>query len=92
MHVIAKAYADEPLARVLTGMRGKVAYLINPSAYSANGIAPFLGVGFPRDCVHSFDESLFESLRSAWESGDHIRLQQLWKKATPLGAEVKAAA
>jgi hypothetical protein len=92
MLVIARAYDDQPLKRALTGQRGNLAYIVNPSTGNANGIAPFSGVGFPRDCVYRLEDSLFDTLKVAWDSGDRQRLASLWQKATPLYSPAKTAA
>ncbi len=43
-------------------LKGKLAYVANPSSDDANGVTCFSGVGSPGDCLFLFDETLFESL------------------------------
>ena len=83
MRVIAKAYKDKPLDRVVTGESGKVIYLRNPSAFGSTNPPPLSGVGFPRWAVFEHDDRLFESLDAAWTAGDREALIDLWKQATP---------
>jgi hypothetical protein len=83
MRVIAKAYADEPLQRVATGICGKIVYLLNPSVAVANGTTPLSGVGFPISSVYEFHLATFESLCLAWQSGDVDELARLWGTAAP---------
>lgn len=85
MLVIARAYGDRPLVREVTGASDGLIYLINPSAAETHGIAPFSGVGFPACAVYEHDQSIAESLASAWEAGDVERLTRLWETA-PLKA------
>lgn len=84
MRALARAYGDEPLERVVTGVTPRVAYLINPSTVSSTEIEPNTGVGFPRDCVFRFDRDLFDSLSVAWREHNPGQLRSLWQKAQPL--------
>lgn len=92
MHVIARAYGDEPLQRVVTGACGKLIYLLNPSVVSAQGSRPLSGVGFPSSAVYEFDLATFESLCRAWRSGDDGELQQAWQAAHLLSEDAMVAA
>lgn len=82
MHVIAKAYGDEPLHRIVTGERGDLIYLVNPDRQGRSNPEEFEGVGFPRWSVFRFDSEAFEALIAAWESGDGERLKTEWEKVT----------
>lgn len=84
MHVIAKAYADEPLERDVIEDRSKLVYLVNPSHPNAALLGEESGVGFPRSTVFKFDSALFESLTNAWVASDNRRLAELWESATPI--------
>ncbi len=86
MRALAKAYGDEPLERVVTGVTPHVAYLVNPSTVSSTGIEANTGVGFPRDCVYRFDRALFDSLSAAWQEHNPLKLESLWRQAEPLDA------
>lgn len=92
MHVIAKAYGDEPLQRVVTGRAGATVYLLHPSVVNACGTAPFSGVGFPAASVFNFDLAVFDSLSRAWQSSDAAALSRAWAMATPLANDDKEAA
>ena len=81
MRVIARAYGDEPLQRVVTGECGKLVYLLNPSVADANGAPEMSGVGFPLSAVYRFDLPTFESLCLAWRSGNKQELRAAWAKA-----------
>ena len=91
MRVLAKAYGDQPLDRILIGENARVYYIANPSTVSSTGKCDSGGVGFPKAFVFEFDSALFESLQSAWASGD-AALAALWKEATPLRRSDKIAA
>lgn len=84
MLVIARAYGDEPLVRVLTGCRSGLAYVINPDLAADGKPAEFSGVGFPDDSVFQYEPSLAESLSSAWVRGDCVSLARFWREASPL--------
>jgi len=84
MRVIARAYGDEPLQRIVTGSCGNLVYLINPSLDNANGIRPLSGVGFPKSSIYEFELATFESLCLAWRSGDPERLRRAWGMTTPM--------
>ncbi len=73
-------------------LKGKLAYVANPSSDDANGITCFSGVGFPGDCVFLFDETLFESLEISVGVRRPQQLARLWAKATPLHRDDKIAA
>lgn len=92
MQVIAKAYGDEPLQRVVTGRAGSIVYLLHPSVVNACGTTPFSGVGFPAASVFEFDLAVFDSLSRAWQSGDLGALARAWAVATPLANDAKEAA
>jgi hypothetical protein len=83
MHVIARAYADKPLDRIVVERSPKLAYIASSAALSADD-SDRTGVGFPVNNVYKFDESLFRLLVSAWESGDHKQLLDLWSRAEPI--------
>ncbi len=83
MHVIAMAYGDEPLDRVLVGENARVFYVANPSTVSSTGQCTSGGVGFPKAYVFEFDSALFDSLEQAWASADRQGLADLWREATP---------
>jgi hypothetical protein len=80
MHVIARAYGDEPLDREVVAVTRSVAYLENPSMRSANsdGLG---GVGFPLNCIYEFDGELFRNLRAAFERRADDELRSLWNQA-----------
>ena len=92
MIVIARAYGGEPLQRVLTGQVGTLAYVLHPSVASAVGIKPFSGVGFPIGDVFEFDPGLFDSLCTAWQTGDHDQLNRAWDRATQVREDAMADA
>jgi hypothetical protein len=92
MFVLARAYADRPLRRIVSGKRSRVTYLVNPSTVSSTGIEQDSGVGFPDACVFAFDPVLFHKLEEAWNNGDGGRLSELWAEATPLRDPDKIAA
>jgi hypothetical protein len=92
MRVIARAYGDRPLDRVVVGAAEKVVYIAAQSVARAMAPGESGGVGFPRNCVFSFDQSLFESLSSAWERKDQSKLADLWAAATPVQIAAKELA
>lgn len=92
MLVIARAYADRPLKRLVTGKAHGLTYLANPSVDISELEGSPGGVGFPDSAVFEFDSDLMDSLDSAWASGDGTKLKQLWRKATPLSERAKVAA
>jgi hypothetical protein len=84
MHVIAKAYGDEPLDRLVISRSVKLTYLLNPVSREAINPDENSGVGFPNECVFRFDSELFSELGEAWAAGDRKRLEHLWDQAEPL--------
>lgn len=81
MRVIAKAYGDEPIVRDVIFSNKRLAYLVkndDDSPVVDDGVS---GVGFPLDCIFRFDGALVTDLESAWESGNHRRLAELWSIA-----------
>lgn len=78
MRVLARAYGDQPLDRVVADRSGRTVFVATESALSANSSA---GVGFPINCIYEFDESLFRDLEGAWRAGDSQRLSDLWRQA-----------
>ena len=47
MLVIAKAYGNNPVARIVTGCNRRVIYLRNPDCLGGEEPKPMSGVGFP---------------------------------------------
>jgi hypothetical protein len=92
MRVLARAYKDQPLDRILVGENARVFYIANPSTVSSTGRCTSGGVGFPKACVFNFDSTLFESLDEAWQRGDTETLASLWREATPYRSDDKIAA
>jgi hypothetical protein len=86
MRVIARAYGNEPLDRVLVGRSRKLAYVASESALGSESSMETAGVGFPATCVFRFDSALFHALSEAWVAGDHERLASLWADAEPIGS------
>ena len=84
MLVIAKAYGDEPLVRVLTGCQSGLAYVLNPDGIDQTDVVEFSGVGFPQGAVFKHDPELADSLAVAWRNGDAQAIATLWSRATPL--------
>lgn len=79
MRVIAKAYDDEPIDRVVVASTPKLAYLVvgqDADDIVDDGVS---GVGFPRAFVFEYDSRLMRALQTAWESGDRTRLHDLWQ-------------
>ena len=83
MRVLARAYADKPLDRVLVARSPKLAYIAT-EMLSSTAADDSAGVGFPVNCVFEFDETLFHSLSEAWRQGDRRSLLSLWAKAHPI--------
>jgi hypothetical protein len=81
MRVIARAYMDEPLDRVVVGEGKRVTYIAAHSAPCSTGNVRSDGVGFPKNCVFKYEPGLFESLSEAWKSQDSERLSLLWQRA-----------
>lgn len=81
--VIAKAYGDEPLCRVVVGTKKGLVYLLNPSSISSQFANRFSGVGFPRESVFAYRKALFDSLSRAYKAGDSDELARLWSTAAP---------
>ena len=84
MLIIARAYKDEPLVRTVVGTGDGVIFLHNQDASSAHGPVDESGVGFPRDCVFSFDESVYRALRLLWDSGQSDKLAARWHDIAPI--------
>lgn len=84
MLVIARAYKNEPLVRTVVGTGDGVIFLHNQDASSAHGPVDKSGVGFPKDCVFPFEESLYRALRGLWLSGQHAELANRWQDAAPI--------
>lgn len=84
MLVIARAYKDEPLVRTVVGTGDGVIFLHNQDASSAHGPVDKSGVGFPKDCVFSFDEPVYRALRALWESGQLDALAASWQDIAPI--------
>jgi hypothetical protein len=83
MRVIARAYADRPLDRVVVERSPKLTYIASEAAASSME-ADGTGVGFPTNCVFKFDESLYRSLEEAWQAQNRERLLDLWSEAQPI--------
>jgi hypothetical protein len=83
MRVMARAYGDEPLDRSVAAEANGLAYLINLSVRDSDGTYGRGGVGFPRNSIFEFDQTLFDSLLRAFSSHDEAQLASLWKRATP---------
>jgi len=83
MRVIARAYKDKPLDRIVVGEGERVIYIANPSTVVSTGKDGTEGVGFPKNCVFEFDSALLDSLNAAWASGDRDQLERLWSAAKP---------
>lgn len=92
MRVLARAYRDQPLDRLLVGENARVYYIANPSTVSSTGQCTSGGIGFPKACVFEFDSALFESLGKAWARRDSDALAVLWREATPYRGGAKIAA
>lgn len=93
MRVLAKAYGDQPLDRLIVGEAKRVFFLASASALNGNDESDDLvGVGFPRDYVFLFDAALYESLEAAWRKGDREGLNVLWGAARPIEAVIRHAA
>ncbi len=84
MLVIAKAYGDEPLVRLLTGCQSGLVYVINPALAEDRDIVEFSGVGFPEDSVFQHSPDVADLLSRAWADGDLAALSRYWAEATPL--------
>lgn len=91
MRVLARAYRDRPLDRVLVGENVRVFYIAHRSSLDSTGKCESGGVGFPRGTVFEFDSALYDSLTEAWACGDRAKLAQLWAQATPLTESAMAA-
>jgi hypothetical protein len=93
MRVIAKAYGDRPLDRLIVGETKRVYFVASASALGGNDEDDDLvGVGFPKDCIFHFEAALYESLEAVWRSGDREQLTALWSAARPIGATTRHAA
>ena len=81
MQVIAKAYRDRPLARIVVQTGGDLVYLADPRASRAAIDEDRTGVGFPISSVFKFDAALYDRLLQAWTCGNTSELQHLWDTA-----------
>ena len=77
------AYKGRPLDRVVVAENARLAYIADLSAHSSEDTAPD-GVGFPREYVFRFDETLFDSLSHAWNAQNASALDELWARAVPI--------
>lgn len=84
MRVIARAYGDEPLDRVVVGNGKRVTYIAKASTRCSTRNITSAGVGFPKNCVFAFDPNLFRALMEAWKKEDFETLSRLWESASPL--------
>jgi len=84
MRVIARAYMDEPLDRMIVGQGKSVTYISNLSTGLPQQNPLTEGVGFPKDCIFEFEPELLSDLRSAWESSDGNALAVHWRRARRL--------
>jgi hypothetical protein len=92
MRVLARAYRDQPLDRMVVGENARVYYIANPSTVSSTGKCTSGGVGFPKAYVFEFDSVLFDSLERAWLARDSEALATLWQEASPYHGDDKLAA
>jgi len=83
MRVIARAYGNRPLDRVVVGRSAKLVYIANPSTLSSTENLQTAGVGFPTDCIFKYHAELLAALCDAWDSNDDGRLYQLWARCEP---------
>lgn len=86
MRVLARAYRDRPLDRVLVEARDGVAYIANPSVDNSVRNTIGTGIGFPAQFVFEFDDELFARLSAAWDHADAALLSRLWGEARALAA------
>ena len=92
MHVIARAYGDQPLDRIIVQAGDNLVYVANPSVSRAAIESERTGVGFPAHCIFKYDPSLYHKLMSAWERGDRTKLTELWSAAEPEAVSPEASA
>jgi len=86
MHVIARAYRDKPLDRIVVQADSNLIYLADPQASRAAIDDEKTGVGFPVSSIFKFDAALYDMLLAAWTKGDDGELRHLWDSAEPQAA------
>lgn len=86
MRVIARAYEDQPLDRVVVGEEGDTVFLVNPSVNRTQSELEEAGVGFPRFCVYPYSSELLIKLQTAWDGSSRAALVDLWGEASRLQA------
>lgn len=62
--VIARAFQGEPLKMAVVSIGDNSIYLANPDQLGRVNSGDPAPVGFPRDDVYEFDETLFSGLRT----------------------------
>jgi hypothetical protein len=73
--VIVRAFKGVPLARQVWDVGERVIYLA-----SGEGLTP---IGFPKEDVFIYDESLYKRLQSAARRRDGRNLPRIWSEAKP---------
>lgn len=80
MRALVRAYAGEPLERVVTKIAARVIYAANRE--SAAGDAQLSGVGFPPEDVFEFEEVIYRRLCAQWAATGRTD-PALWGEARP---------
>jgi hypothetical protein len=83
MLVIAKGYRSRPYVRTVVKDEEETVIVANSECTETVRSELAEGVGFPRNCVFEFDSALSDSLETAWDTGDEMRLAALWSTAEP---------
>lgn len=73
--VIVRAFKGVPLARRVWDIGERVVYITNEE-----GLTP---IGFPKEDVFIYDESLYKRLESATRRRDGRNLAGVWSEAKP---------
>lgn len=66
--VLARAVHGEPVCRVVMAWSKKLIYLANPARLDAIRTGATNPIGFPREDVFAYDETLYRRLRKQWET------------------------
>ena len=80
MLCIAMCYGDKPERRFVTGQTTRLTYVSS----SMQKTKTLSGVGFPKDAVLEFEETIFMKLIDAWKRGDSSALAEHKKALRPI--------
>jgi hypothetical protein len=81
--VLVKAYGDRPLERAVWEVGNGKVYISRPELIELCERREAWPIGFPKEDVFLFDDSLYRRLESAARRKDKRQLAGIWSEAKP---------